>query len=102
MVSGSFYIDQSVIIYLADFKFVTTEGGERPTPENSRPVVDGDECGRGSLVFFNQSTMFQSSETGYNTLIAAGEAGHSRESDAIQMANQAFTNVKTVVPDVFK
>ncbi|KAF6745354.1 hypothetical protein DFP72DRAFT_1077669 [Ephemerocybe angulata] len=50
-------------------KIVTTNG-EQPTPG------DVDECyGRGSLVFFNQASMFQSSETGFPTLKAAREAG---------------------------
>ncbi|KAJ7086993.1 hypothetical protein C8R44DRAFT_752403 [Mycena epipterygia] len=47
-----------------DVKFVTTEGDERPTRENSRPIELGDGDGRGSLVFFNQSTMRTGPVTG--------------------------------------
>lgn len=52
---------------------VTTEDGSRPTPENSQPL-DGSE-GRGSAVWFNQATMFQSAETGYDTMAQAKYAG---------------------------
>jgi hypothetical protein len=43
-----------------DIKFVTTEGLECPTPENSKPLQAGDDEGRGSLVYFNEATMYQS------------------------------------------
>ncbi|KAJ7927185.1 hypothetical protein B0H13DRAFT_2653631 [Mycena leptocephala] len=38
-------------------KWVTVDGNERPTPENSQPLEAGDGDGRGSMVFFNQATM---------------------------------------------
>jgi hypothetical protein len=47
---------------LADFKFVTTDGQERPLPENSTPIEEGDDEGRGSLVYFNQASMYRCSE----------------------------------------
>lgn len=52
---------------------VTTEDGSRPTRENSQPL-DGTD-GRGSAVWFNQATMFQSAETGYDTMAQAKAAG---------------------------
>ncbi|KAJ7112790.1 hypothetical protein C8R43DRAFT_961787 [Mycena crocata] len=50
---------------------------DKPTRENSRPIVDGDEAGRGSMVFFSQSTMRHGPATGFDTLKMAIEAGHS-------------------------
>ncbi|KAF8960543.1 hypothetical protein BDZ97DRAFT_1665701 [Flammula alnicola] len=66
---------------ICDFKFVTTEGEERPTPENSTPLEEGDDEGRGSLVYFNQAAMYQSSETDSLTLKKAVAAGHSGMTD---------------------
>ncbi|KAF8955740.1 hypothetical protein BDZ97DRAFT_1764553 [Flammula alnicola] len=49
--------------------------GEKPTPEKSRPLGgEGDE-GRGSLVYFNQATMYHGPETSYDTLQEARKAG---------------------------
>ncbi|RPD69760.1 hypothetical protein L226DRAFT_575408 [Lentinus tigrinus ALCF2SS1-7] len=44
-------------------KIVFTEDGSMPTPETSSPL-HGVE-GRGSVVFFNQATLFQLAENGY-------------------------------------
>ncbi|KAK7043052.1 hypothetical protein VNI00_008790 [Paramarasmius palmivorus] len=67
-------------------QFLVTEG-EPPTPHNSRPLCycgkedaahdqDWQEArGRGSMVWFNQATMFQTSELGYPTVKAAKAAG---------------------------
>ncbi|KAJ7882140.1 hypothetical protein B0H13DRAFT_2344776 [Mycena leptocephala] len=49
-------------------KWVTVDGNERPTPENSQPLEVGDSDGRGSLVFFNQATMQTLTETGHPTM----------------------------------
>ncbi|RDX40344.1 hypothetical protein OH76DRAFT_1423751 [Lentinus brumalis] len=46
----------------SDLKIVTTSDGSRPTPENSSPLKG--VPGRGSVVFFNQATMFQLAEKG--------------------------------------
>ena len=70
---------------------MATDGRQRPTPENSRPIKAGDESGRGSLVYFNQATMYQSSETGYATVGEAIEAGDSGKSDYGVNAQMAFT-----------
>lgn len=67
----------STEIGVADFKFVTTDGEERiPTPENSTPLEEGDDEGRGSLVYFNQASMYQSSELNCPTLKEAIAEGH--------------------------
>ncbi|KAK7038350.1 hypothetical protein R3P38DRAFT_2516062, partial [Favolaschia claudopus] len=59
-----------------EIDFVRTEGDvEVPTRQNSRPIVDGDECGRGSMVFFNQSTMRQAAAVGFDSLRQAKEQG---------------------------
>ncbi|KAJ3908052.1 hypothetical protein F5879DRAFT_794344, partial [Lentinula edodes] len=67
--------------------FVTTQNGEKPTRENSTPLYScacsshdqnspwAKAEGRGSMVWFNQASMFQTSELGINTLREAKEAG---------------------------
>lgn len=62
-----------------DFKVVTTNG-EWPTPDNSTPMEESGD-GRATFVFFNQASMFQSSETGYDTLAEARADGHSGVAD---------------------
>jgi hypothetical protein len=75
-----------------DFKFVLTDG-ERPTPENCRPLGGSGDEGRGSLVYFNQATMYHGPETSYNTLsaLAARKAGHSGIVSSAEKASSAFT-----------
>ena len=72
-------------------EFVTTEGDEPPTPSNSKPLTNPENYGRGSWVLFNQSSMLQSSETGYGSLSQARAAGHSGTADFKKTAQQAFT-----------
>lgn len=69
---------------------MATDGKQRPTPKNSRPIKEGDEQGRGSFVYFNQATMYQSSETGHATLNDAIKAGHSGKIDYGKSAQEAF------------
>ncbi|KAJ7020949.1 hypothetical protein C8F04DRAFT_1274271 [Mycena alexandri] len=73
-----------------EIQFVTTEGNARPTRENARPIVDGDDCGRGSCVFFNQSTMRQGPATGFDTIAQAKLHGHSGRNDYGESAQEAF------------
>ncbi|KAJ7769625.1 hypothetical protein DFH07DRAFT_768895 [Mycena maculata] len=73
-----------------DILFLTTEGDVRPTPENSRPLVEGDDCGRGSFVFFNQSTMRHGPELGFDTKAEAELHGVSGTIDYGKSAQQAF------------
>jgi hypothetical protein len=77
---------------------VTTDGMQHPTPQNSRPIQDGDEFGRGSLVYFNQATMYQSSETGFETLREAVEAGDSGKVDYGTSVQGAFTSFARFCP----
>ena len=74
------------------------DGLQRPTRENSRPIKAGDEQGRGSLVYFNQATMYQTSETGYATVGEAVESGHSGKSDYGANAQVAFTSFARYSP----
>jgi hypothetical protein len=85
-----------------DIKFVTTEGAECPTLENSKPVCPGDEQGRGSLVYFNEASMHQSAETGYGSLGDARLAGHSGLADYGSDARAAFQKYGTYLPMVKK
>ncbi|KAF9039512.1 hypothetical protein BDZ89DRAFT_1060957 [Hymenopellis radicata] len=71
-------------------QIVTTSNGERPTPENSEPLCRPEDVseedweagnGRGSVVWFNQASMFQTSETGHETLEIARRKGHSGNAD---------------------
>ncbi|KAF8216690.1 hypothetical protein K438DRAFT_1747874 [Mycena galopus ATCC 62051] len=81
-----------LVIYLLpgfDIEFVSTNG-ERPTRENSRPIAEGDEQGRGSMVFFNQSTMRHGPATGSDTMKIATSKGHSGKTDFGTDANAAF------------
>jgi hypothetical protein len=75
-----------------------TDGLQRPTPDNSRPMEAGDECGRGSLVYFNQATMYQTSETGHATVAEAIRAGESGRADYGASAQEAFTRYGRYVP----
>jgi hypothetical protein len=75
-----------------------TDGRQRPTPKNSRPIKLGDEHGRGSLVYFNQATMYQTSETGYPTIGEAIEAGDSGKVDYGASAQEAFTEYAKYIP----
>lgn len=85
-----------LITIISDIKFVTTTGEELPTPENSRPIEADDDRGRGSVVYFNMATMFQSSETGFSTILKAKAAGHSGNAEfGIQ---QAFELLPTRIP----
>ncbi|KAJ6612587.1 hypothetical protein B0H10DRAFT_2222939 [Mycena sp. CBHHK59/15] len=80
------------------FKFVTTEGDERPTLENSRPIELGDGDSRGSLVFFNQSSMRTGPVTGYHTLKDARAHGHSGTVDYGDCIQTAFEKALVLTP----
>ncbi|KAJ6477466.1 hypothetical protein C8R47DRAFT_937425, partial [Mycena vitilis] len=79
-------------IDIDQLEFVSTEGTvDWPTRDNSRPVVAGDEWGRGSMVFFNQSTMTQTAFTGHATVKAAKLAGQTGTTDFGTDAQAAFS-----------
>jgi len=77
-------------LYPIDIEFLTTDGDVLPTPENRRPLEDGDDEGRGSVVFFNQASMYAASETGHGTIPAAKLAGLPGTSDFKLTAQEAF------------
>lgn len=83
--------------YLLDIKFVTTEGDALPTPENCRPIQDGDDDGRGSVVWFNMATMFQSSESGADTLKEVRERGESGYADMSAQEAFEYIAIKEVI-----
>ncbi|KAJ3933560.1 MAG: hypothetical protein NXY57DRAFT_891814 [Lentinula lateritia] len=80
---------------LIDLPIVTTLNGEKPSKQNSKPLYycgcnshEGSQAwaeadGRGSMVWFNQASMFQTSETGFNTLKEAREAGAKDKCDTL-------------------
>ncbi|KAJ7033305.1 hypothetical protein C8F04DRAFT_909894, partial [Mycena alexandri] len=68
----------------------TSKNTERPTPENSHPVVAGDDTGRGSMVFFNQSTMRVGPVTGHDTLKLAASVGDPTTIDPHASLQEAF------------
>lgn len=52
--------------------------------------MEGDDQGRGSIVFFNQASMYAASETGHGTLASAKLAGKSGQSNHSITAQEAF------------
>lgn len=62
-------------------------------------MVEGDEVGRGSMVFFSQSTMRHGPATGFDTLEQAIHAGHSGKTDFGDDMEKAFQKaaVRTTV-----
>ena len=64
------------------------EEGEIPTPENTTPLDDG--RGRGSVVWFNQATMFQTSELGVPTIKEAKALGLDATSDALSFIDRGL------------
>jgi hypothetical protein len=72
----------------ADLEFVSTSSGEFPTPENSSPLDGGD--GRGSCVWFNQATMFQTGELGFSTIEKARLAHAPYKCDAASLINKGL------------
>ncbi|KAL0578206.1 hypothetical protein V5O48_003781 [Marasmius crinis-equi] len=79
---------------ITNLNFVVTNG-DQPTKENSTPLnclcgdpeADHGESwrnaqGRGSMVWFNQASMFQTTELGFNTVAQARAAGAETTCDA--------------------
>ncbi|TFK58970.1 hypothetical protein BDN72DRAFT_906257 [Pluteus cervinus] len=78
-------------IDIHDIQFIDTYQGSLPEKKDAEP---GDVKGRGSMVFFNQASMFQSSELDFDTVAAAKLAGHEGKSDFpadIQAAFQKYS-----------
>ncbi|KZV60889.1 hypothetical protein PENSPDRAFT_693888 [Peniophora sp. CONT] len=81
---------------IEDIKFVLTTDGMPPSKEagNYEDTDLPSDAGRGSFVWFNMASMFQSSESGFQSLKAAKDAGfkHKTVSDYKQAMQQAFNN----------
>jgi hypothetical protein len=71
-----------------DVEFVLTHDGQLPNKDNSTPLDGAD--GRGSCVWFNQETMFQSSELGYGTVQEAAAAGADTSCDAEALLHKDY------------
>ncbi|KAK0185101.1 hypothetical protein F5146DRAFT_1005725 [Armillaria mellea] len=89
---GMFLLYPSSLFYhfnvnMKDLEIVTTENGDIPTRTNSHPLYnqwdEGEE--RGSMVWFNQATMFQSSELRIETMKQAHKDGMDVELDFQEM-----------------
>ncbi|KAF9031896.1 hypothetical protein BJ165DRAFT_1571761 [Panaeolus papilionaceus] len=92
--SGQYHVVK--LIGSTELQVVVTANGERPTRENSQSACE--ENGRGSVVFFNQATMYQSAETGFHTIEQAKKAGHSGKVDYGEVAQKAFQKIGSLVP----
>ncbi|KAJ7826160.1 hypothetical protein B0H13DRAFT_1918264 [Mycena leptocephala] len=79
-------------------KWVTVDGNECPTPENSQPLEAGDSDGHGSLVFFNQAAMRTLTETGHPTMKEWCANGGSRKVDFGNYLQRALENYVTYIP----
>ncbi|KAK0188514.1 hypothetical protein F5146DRAFT_1140036 [Armillaria mellea] len=89
---GMFLLYPSSLFYhfnvdMKDLEIVTTQNGDIPTRTNSHPLYnqwdEGEE--RGSMVWFNQATMFQSLELGIETMKQACEDSMDVELDFQEM-----------------
>lgn len=84
-------------MYDSDIKFVTTlPEVETPTPNNSEPL-SYDE-GRSSIVWFNEATMYTPSETGFPSLSAARDAGHSGKTSYSADVKRSFADHMMPLP----
>ena len=72
-------------------RIVTTKDRVEPTPDNSDDITNRSSHGRGSLVFFNQASMFQSSETNSRNLAEAKAKGHTGVADYSNIVLNSFT-----------
>lgn len=79
-------------------KFVTSEAStyEEAAADETSQVEDGH--GRGSMVWFNQASLFQSAETGFMTLTDAKAAGHSGTTDFKADAEKCFQKFSFTYP----
>ncbi|KAF8335643.1 hypothetical protein F5887DRAFT_921052 [Amanita rubescens] len=71
---------QNPVLVDIEKHIVVTNNGEYPTPDNSVPLNDG--TGRGSAVWFNQASMFQTAELGVSTIAEAKRFGMDATCDA--------------------
>jgi len=69
---------------------VTAPEGVVPTHDGQATLLSGDDEGHGSVVFFNQASMYMTSETGFPTLNAARAAGETGKVSFPASAQEAF------------
>jgi len=74
------YLHLTLTHFGLDVDLVVTPDGAQPTKENSIPL-DG-TAGRGSCVWFNQASLFQTSELGVETIALAKKQGKDAACDA--------------------
>ena len=62
--------------YFLELEFVRTRTPERPNPETATPLTEGNTAhqGRGSIVWFTQASMLQSTELPFCTVKETKEA----------------------------
>ncbi len=75
----------------SDIEFVRTVDGLPPTKTSALPLNELGKKGRGSIVFFNQATMYQSSESGHHTLKQARAAGVLADGRYKDVTNEQFS-----------
>jgi len=87
----SSHSQQAELLHISykDFDFVITDGNP-PTKENSRPLGGAGDEGRGSLVYYNQASMYHGPETGFDTLDAARKSGQTGTVSSMEHARLAF------------
>ena len=76
---------------------MTTDGDVRPTPENSKPITAGDDEGRISVVFFNQASMYRSSELDGDSVVEAKQKGKPAIRDYGKDVQAAFERATTFI-----
>ncbi|KAF4617984.1 hypothetical protein D9613_012956 [Agrocybe pediades] len=76
-------------IDIDDIKFVITDG-DRPTKDNSSPLGGVGDEGRGSLVYYNQASMYNGPETGFDTLAMAKASGQRASVNSVEISQQAY------------
>ncbi len=75
---------------IIDIHFLRSANGLPPTKTTALPLNDEGATGRGSMVFFNEATTYQTAELQYRTKKEAAEAGENVSRDFGSDANAAF------------
>jgi hypothetical protein len=70
--------------------FLTAPESVTPTHNGSSTLLAGDDEGCRNIMFFNQASMYMSSETGFSTLGAASAAGQIGKACFPASAQEAF------------
>ncbi|TFK62981.1 hypothetical protein BDN72DRAFT_902767 [Pluteus cervinus] len=81
-----------------DMHILLVPEGETPTPSNSVRLSESGEEGRGSIVFFNQASIFQSSETNSLNLKEAKKKGIPTTRNFVVDAADGFQSLSDYLP----